>query len=179
MISSFIVDMRSAYLPGICCCRGSCQLTAVVPVLLPVWLLALDCSWLCCCTQGYFSRLSSGSAPRCRGHVVISPLQHPVVTSKCTFPVATHCASPSQPPPRSGVVIRRNCVCKSTLQRDEEYIEANQQFLWGGKAKWKYPMHFKKILWPNKEVDNVIKYIFCANLALWRKKDELFTFGYS
>ena len=105
--------------PGItigCCQWGSWLLTTVVEVLLPVWLLDLDCSW-CVVAVRVTSLLSpSGSASQARADLMqerpcrpppAAPPPHWPGSPLCTFPVATHCASPSQPSRRSGGVIRR------------------------------------------------------------------------
>lgn len=131
--------------PGIgtgCCQWGWWLLTAVVASLaFSSWL-----QLMCCCSEGYFSpcllRLRLARADLMQERPCRPPPapQWPVWPGSplCTFPVATHCASPSQPSRRSGVAIRRNCVFKVLCKEMRSTSRRNQQFLWRGKAKWKY-----------------------------------------
>ena len=100
--------------------------------LLPVWLLALDCSWCVVAVRVTSLRVSSGSASRWPDarEAMSAPACSACTSVASVARVATLyfpcCNTLCQPKPANTQVRRRNqekLRFQSTLQRDEEYIE--------------------------------------------------------
>ena len=100
--------------------------------LLPVWLLALDCSWCVVAVRVTSLRVSSGSASRWPDarEAMSAPACSACTSVASVARVATLyfpcCNTLCQPKPAITQVRRRNqekLRFQSTLQRDEEYIE--------------------------------------------------------